>query len=762
MTAKNQPGFVAGTKLTVRVQANPGYGVESLQPRPNSPGVVAGAFTMTRSYSGHQNTAPNNALDPDIYITPPATGIGPSVVTDTVVVGSATKSISNFYVTSGGSASYLQTSNVMYGFRFARLGCTHVVVNTAFYRTAASDGSFVGIAPSYSEPQDACTAIIPWTAGGISSIAFSSGYFSKTYTGYVSSDLANLGSGVVRSVGCRRAGDTVPQIAYTADGVGSRQFGSANAVYAGGDPGADASHPSYFAGFPSDAMVTANEVEMFVVWRHTDCFSPLVSTPDGGRFNLSAIDFNYACADPSQFISNQPFVLAPTPFGAGTQVDPFISIGVNDHVDHTQDVPSDRSRRQYVPVGQPISVSSGVVEVRLNYCGALRTIVDFRNSARSSITQVTADRFDSQNFTQTGSCPLGQGEVGKTTYIGLSDSPTNGDTVSLAAQFILTYHQGGVVYGAEIAHVPMTVDAYGITGYTMIIATRRCYRLALGASGVAKTAANCPGSTTDLYLPGSTVQVDAIVNSPSVFRHWTSTGAATADDFASTSAYVVMNSDRTVDAVTEIPSFGEVAQTFASNIAKRIVAFTVYIVIGTLLDKLSFSVLTLVNLAIKGIALGLGAVGVPPAGVMWANKITASVDLAVGQFGNLTKCTTAWANGTDTGQNNDSNAHNLVGNGLKAGSAAAAGVSAVGTKISGVLNWGDAIRRSQAAALTSKLEMLPEVGAVIGVGASLYSAFGSNVSSYLSGDPATSWTSFGSSIGGCMKQNVVDHLADIQ
>ncbi len=761
-TAENQPGFIPGTNLTVRVQAQPGYGIESLLQRPNSPKTAAGPFTLTRSYSGLQNTVPNGALDPDVFLTPPASGLGPDSLTETIVVGKATTSAKDYYVTASGKGTYRQTSDLAYGFRFARIGCTPVVVKMAFFGTIAKDGTFAGTAPTYVQPQDDCTAIIPWTASTVTAVPLSSGYFSQTYTGYVSNAGLSRSGGYLRSAGYLSTNDTFPQVAITIDGEGSREFSTLAQAYLNSDPGADAGHPTYDAGIPTGALRTAGEVQMFIVWRHTDCFSPMVSTPDGGGYELSAIDFNYACADSSQFIANQPFVLAPTSLASGAQAEPVISIGPNDRIDHTQDVPSDRKARKYYPVGQPISVSSSVVQVRLNYCGQLRATIDFRDSAGRTITAVPADRFDGVNFTQTGSCPIGFGEVGKTTYVGLSDVLSGSDTVSLSKQFKLTYTRGWDSDKTEIARVPVPVALYGDQQYTTIRATIRCYRLDVGNTAVAKTPANCPGSTSDLYLPGSAVQVDAKVSSPRVFRHWTSTGAEVNDDFNAESAYVVMGSDRSVTAVTEVPGWGEAAKVFLSNVATRVVAFTVDVVIGALLAKISFAALSVVNLVVGGIAAGLGAAGAPASGVAWANRVTASLDLAVGQFGQLTKCTTAWANGTDSAADSNSRAQNGIGSGLQGGSTALSATNGVGSKLGSLLNQGDAIRRSQAAAIAAKLESVSALGSVASLGASLYSAFGSNVASYLSGDPARSWTSFGGSIGSCMKRNVADHLDKIR
>ena len=500
---------------------------------------------------------------------------------------------------------------------------------------------------------------------------------------------------------------------------------------------------------------------MFIVWRHKNCFSPSVATPDGGGYTLSSIVFNYACADPTQFIPNQPFVLAPHSLPSGTTADPVISIGYNDRIDHSKNVPSDRAARTYIPVGQPLSVSSADEQVRLNYCSELQTHVLFKTVANSLITDVPASQFDGQNISQTGGCPVGYGEVGHTTYIGLSDTPARGETVSLAKQFVLTFEQENVIYKAETSQVPIPIDARGNAKHTVISATIRCYQLTVGDAAVLRTAANCPGGGIGLYLPGSTVQVDAIVNSPAEFREWTGTTAGDSADSQSTasSIYLLMASDRTVNAVTAVPGWQQMAQTFTSNIARRIVAFGMDVLVNQLLGKIAFTVANFVNLGLKGIAAGLGAIGVSGKVVDGISKAGAAVDLAVGQLSNLSKCTTAWATNSDVAS---SAANDIVGRGAAALGQGAGGVSGVNAVTGYVLGNGDAIRRTQAAAIDNKLKNAGDISTGIGVALSLYTTFGTSVGSYFNGDPKNSWTSFGNSIGTCMTNNINVHLGDIQ
>ena len=463
--------------------------------------------------------------------------------------------------------------------------------------------------------------------------------------------------------------------------------------------------------FAVDQKLTVN-----ANWFDRGCRKVDFAYPQGGEVTVRPLEHDVCGA--GSVINGQKVELIASDAPAGTNIVPVLSV-VDDkwnRADLPTMIPAADGRlysRQYSGVFSP--KLTGVIpnsRIRLEYCVPLKLGVYTRNASGNfdkRYAGLSSDYFDSigmdgwpQMIADDGGCPPMYARPGATVHVGLT---------ALGAYGYKIVSEGG---GPTI-----TVAKDGSQDGGDIHLEAICFSVARGDRVSADTAPNCP-SDSSKYVRGTVVQLQADVHGGETFNGWSGV-----DQSQERYAWVIANQDRSVSVDIHKPSTAEKIGNFFSSVAQRFIAVGAMIATGLLLAEMAL--VKVVAFGMAAISTGLHLLGVSGPAMDGFDRATAVVAAPLDTVKLFAGCLGSVAHGPDLTDSTKLSA--LVASG--------AGKKVIGLTAEQLGKYLHKLGFSRAAKATGGLDQVVD----------LTNAFGSG--SY-SGDAATSWKNYGSSLNSCM------------
>ncbi|MET1005861.1 MAG: hypothetical protein ABWX96_09945, partial [Propionibacteriaceae bacterium] len=363
-------------------------------------------------------------------------------------------------------------------------------------------------------------------------------------------------------------------------------------------------------------------------WYASDCKLP-VNNPQGGTFVIVELQPADLCPEGVMSPRQQTGWIQANPLPDAPNLSRIFSIDAlpwpNLYPEVAKEFTPAADGRWYSQSDWGVHLSPVLQQLnfRAEYCAPLQLEVyevddkDATNGFSGDISQTVGDN---------GGCPPGWAQAGRQVGIGLSSWGNYSYTL---------------IKNSDGAAPQVTLDAQGNQIASAGLPLRlkvRCQTVNLSDAWFV-TPSNCPGGGSNRFLRGAVVQMQTDIDDLETFNGWT--GAAQTSDFT---AWVVASEDRSVAAHIDRPSEGVRFVNTMTNAVQRGLSLAVTLLTEALLSKLA--IVQGISLALKGVTTALHAVGVEGKVLDALDKGAEIIDKQVEMIKLMSTCMQKWSSGS--------------------------------------------------------------------------------------------------------------------